>query len=165
MLFESVKNIVSLSIPNPHPPVGGNPYSKAVQKFSSTYIASSSPASLSCNEYNHTYWTIHIKLFFSLEVVLLGVLERQLSNSSHLSHCWKQLRIREFVVNIQNTDSSSRVQMLTSFNITYSYQRQKLCFHPDCVENPSTKSKFWYHLNSSKKGLSWKFFMILVYNG
>ena len=48
ILFESVKNIVSRSIPIPQPPshqlnilerrkrpVGGNPYSKAVQKFSS----------------------------------------------------------------------------------------------------------------------------------
>ena len=47
MLFESVRNIVSLSIPIPQPAVGGRPYSRAVQKFSSTNIASSSPASLS----------------------------------------------------------------------------------------------------------------------
>ena len=32
MLFESVKNIVSLSIPIPQPPVGGRPYSSAVLK-------------------------------------------------------------------------------------------------------------------------------------
>ena len=49
ILLELVRNIVSLSMPMPHPPVGGNPYSSAVQKFSSTNIASSSPAALSCN--------------------------------------------------------------------------------------------------------------------
>ena len=47
MLFESVRNIVSLSIPRPHPAVGGRPNSRAVQKFSSTNMASSSPAALS----------------------------------------------------------------------------------------------------------------------
>ena len=50
MLFESVKNMASLSIPIPHPAVGGNPYSNAVQKLSSTNIASSSPAALSCEK-------------------------------------------------------------------------------------------------------------------
>lgn len=44
MLLESVKNIVNRSIPIPQPPVGGKPYSNAVQKFSSTSCASSSPA-------------------------------------------------------------------------------------------------------------------------
>lgn len=39
--------MVILSIPRPHPAVGGRPYSRAVQKFSSTNIASSSPAALS----------------------------------------------------------------------------------------------------------------------
>ena len=47
MLFESVRNIVSLSTPRPHPAVGGRPNSRAVQKFSSTNMASSSPADLS----------------------------------------------------------------------------------------------------------------------
>ena len=47
ILFESVRNMVSLSMPIPQPPVGGSPYSRAVQKFSSTNIASSSPAALS----------------------------------------------------------------------------------------------------------------------
>ena len=47
ILAESVRNIVRRSIPMPHPPVGGKPYSRAVQKFSSTICASSSPASLS----------------------------------------------------------------------------------------------------------------------
>ena len=47
ILFESVRNIVSLSIPMPHPPVGGKPYSRAVQKPSSINIASSSPDALS----------------------------------------------------------------------------------------------------------------------
>ena len=47
MLFESVRNIVSLSTPKPHPAVGGRPNSRAVQKFSSTNMASSSPADLS----------------------------------------------------------------------------------------------------------------------
>lgn len=36
MLLLSVRNIVRRSIPIPQPPVGGRPYSKAVQKFSST---------------------------------------------------------------------------------------------------------------------------------
>jgi len=49
MLLESVRNMASLSNPSPQPPVGGSPYSRAVQKFSSTNIASSSPAALSCN--------------------------------------------------------------------------------------------------------------------
>lgn len=46
-----MRNIVSLSIPIPHPPVGGSPYSRAVQKFSSTICASSSPAAfcLACS--------------------------------------------------------------------------------------------------------------------
>ena len=52
MLLESVRNMVSLSTPRPQPAVGGNPYSRAVQKFSSTNIASSSPAALSCEEQN-----------------------------------------------------------------------------------------------------------------
>ena len=43
MLLESVRNMASLSMPMPHPPVGGSPYSRAVQKFSSMNIASSSP--------------------------------------------------------------------------------------------------------------------------
>ena len=47
ILFESVRNMVSRSIPRPQPAVGGRPYSRAVQKFSSTNIASSSPAALS----------------------------------------------------------------------------------------------------------------------
>uniref|UniRef100_A0A8W7PZG7 Uncharacterized protein n=1 Tax=Anopheles coluzzii TaxID=1518534 RepID=A0A8W7PZG7_ANOCL len=46
MLFESVRNMVSRSMPMPQPPVGGRPYSSAVQKFSSTSWASSSPAAL-----------------------------------------------------------------------------------------------------------------------
>ena len=48
ILLESVRNMHNLSIPRPQPAVGGNPYSKAVQKFSSTNMASSSPAALSC---------------------------------------------------------------------------------------------------------------------
>ena len=47
ILLESVRNMVNLSIPRPQPAVGGRPYSSAVQKFSSTNIASSSPAALS----------------------------------------------------------------------------------------------------------------------
>jgi len=35
ILMLSVNSIVSLSIPNPHPAVGGNPYSKLFTKFSS----------------------------------------------------------------------------------------------------------------------------------
>ena len=50
MLLESVRNIVSLSTPRPQPAVGGRPYSRAVQKFSSTNMASSSPAALSCKK-------------------------------------------------------------------------------------------------------------------
>ena len=38
-----VKNITSLSIPIPIPPVGGIPYSRAVRKSSSIIFASSSP--------------------------------------------------------------------------------------------------------------------------
>lgn len=47
MLLLSVNIIVKRSIPMPQPPVGGRPYSRAVQKFSSINWASSSPASLS----------------------------------------------------------------------------------------------------------------------
>jgi len=36
IVFESVKNIANLSIPQPQPPVGGKPYSKALTKVSST---------------------------------------------------------------------------------------------------------------------------------
>lgn len=39
ILAESVRNMVSRSIPMPQPPVGGSPYSSAVQKFSSTACA------------------------------------------------------------------------------------------------------------------------------
>ena len=39
MLAESVRNMVRRSIPRPQPPVGGRPYSRAVQKFSSTACA------------------------------------------------------------------------------------------------------------------------------
>ena len=35
MLQESVRNMVSRSMPIPQPAVGGSPYSRAVQKFSS----------------------------------------------------------------------------------------------------------------------------------
>ena len=38
------------SMPMPQPPVGGRPYSSAVQKASSTYIASSSPALFACSQ-------------------------------------------------------------------------------------------------------------------
>ena len=56
ILLLSVRNMVSLSTPRPQPPVGGSPYSSAVQKFSSTNIASSSPAALSwqCTIHTHT---------------------------------------------------------------------------------------------------------------
>ena len=47
MLLESVRNIDTLSMPIPQPLVGGNPYSNATQKPSSTCCASSSPAALS----------------------------------------------------------------------------------------------------------------------
>jgi hypothetical protein len=47
MLLELVKNMVRRSMPTPQPPVGGRPYSRDVQKFSSTAWASSSPAALS----------------------------------------------------------------------------------------------------------------------
>lgn len=43
MFCESVSNIVIRSIPSPQPPVGGKPYSRAVQNASSSAIASSSP--------------------------------------------------------------------------------------------------------------------------
>lgn len=43
MFCESVINIANRSIPIPQPPVGGNPYSRAVQNVSSRAIASSSP--------------------------------------------------------------------------------------------------------------------------
>ena len=36
MLAESVKNMTNRSIPNPQPPVGGRPYSRAFKKVSST---------------------------------------------------------------------------------------------------------------------------------
>ena len=48
MLLESVRNMVRRSMPIPQPAVGGSPYSRAVQKLSSTNMASSSPAALSC---------------------------------------------------------------------------------------------------------------------
>lgn len=48
MLAVSDSSMVSRSTPMPQPPVGGSPYSSAVQKFSSISCASSSPASLSC---------------------------------------------------------------------------------------------------------------------
>lgn len=48
MFCESVNNIASLSMPIPQPPVGGNPYSRAVQNVSSKAIASSSPDCRSC---------------------------------------------------------------------------------------------------------------------
>jgi hypothetical protein len=47
MLLVSVKNMVIRSRPQPQPPVGGSPYSRAVQKFSSIICASSSPRALS----------------------------------------------------------------------------------------------------------------------
>jgi len=40
---ESVNSIANRSMPSPHPPVGGNPYSRAIQNVSSKAIASSSP--------------------------------------------------------------------------------------------------------------------------
>jgi len=43
MFCESVNIMVRRSIPNPQPPVGGNPYSRAVQNVSSKAMASSSP--------------------------------------------------------------------------------------------------------------------------
>lgn len=64
MLIESVRNIVSRSMPIPQPAVGGKPYSKAVQKFSSTICASSSPAALSfaccSNLYRTRIWNVQI---------------------------------------------------------------------------------------------------------
>ena len=48
MLDESVRNMVKRSMPRPQPPVGGRPYSRALQKVSSISCASSSPAALSC---------------------------------------------------------------------------------------------------------------------
>jgi len=47
MLDESVRNMVKRSMPRPQPPVGGRPYSRALQKVSSISCASSSPAALS----------------------------------------------------------------------------------------------------------------------
>lgn len=37
-------------MPMPHPPVGGSPCSSAVQNFSSTYIASTSPPAFACEQ-------------------------------------------------------------------------------------------------------------------
>ncbi len=48
MLEVSVSIIVRRSIPIPQPAVGGNPYSRLVQKPSSINIASSSPCALAC---------------------------------------------------------------------------------------------------------------------
>ena len=39
ILAESVRNMHNLSIPRPQPPVGGRPYSRAVQKLLSTACA------------------------------------------------------------------------------------------------------------------------------
>lgn len=60
MFCESVNNMASRSIPIPQPPVGGKPYSRAVQKVSSTAIASSSPDCRSCIQITNI---IHKKIF------------------------------------------------------------------------------------------------------
>jgi hypothetical protein len=51
MFCESVSSIAMRSIPEPQPPVGGKPYSSAVQNASSRAIASSSP--------NCRFWEFH----------------------------------------------------------------------------------------------------------
>lgn len=51
MLMVSVSSMVRRSMPIPQPPVGGRPYSRAVQKFSSTYMASTSPPAFACRKF------------------------------------------------------------------------------------------------------------------
>ena len=59
MFWESVSNIVRRSIPKPQPPVGGRPYSRAVQNVSSRAIASSSPDWRSWTWYEVKDYTTH----------------------------------------------------------------------------------------------------------
>ena len=60
---ESVNSIANRSIPKPQPPVGGNPYSSAVQKVSSKAIASSSPDCRSWFQYKASL--AHTSYFWS----------------------------------------------------------------------------------------------------
>ena len=59
MVGLSVSSITSRSMPMPMPPVGGIPYSKAIQKSSSIIMASSSPLarSMACCT-NRSRWSM-----------------------------------------------------------------------------------------------------------
>lgn len=59
MLLESVRNMVSRSMPMPQPAVGGSPYSSAVQNVSSMNMASSSPSALAWTGFNMSHWHTH----------------------------------------------------------------------------------------------------------
>lgn len=65
--------MVNLSRPIPQPAVGGRPYSRDVQKFSSTNMASSSPAALSCKTVAINRGTPVFIYFFYFGVVMVVV--------------------------------------------------------------------------------------------
>jgi len=81
MLLTSASSIVILSIPMPQPPVGGKPYSRAVMKASSTFIASSSPPALAaaCSSNRSLCVTGSFSSVYALQT------SRQLTNSSNRS--------------------------------------------------------------------------------
>ncbi len=76
----------------PHPPVGGKPYSNAVQNVSSTACASSSPAALSFKFFN-----VRKKLYSSIIKIELKLL-------------WLDLRI----VRVEQSDHSIRCKNCTT---------------------------------------------------
>ena len=86
MFCESVNNIVSRSIPNPQPPVGGNPYSRAVQKVSSKAIASSSPDCRSCMQTTYHSEKFQRNLFKDKSIAHLKTDAWTLSCSAN---CWR----------------------------------------------------------------------------
>lgn len=95
MEYLSAMNMTRRSIPIPNPAVGGSPYSRLMQKFSSTSWASSSPWSfcLACSS-NRNRWSKGS--FNSVYALTISFLQTNASNRSHIPAYLLLARFKNF---------------------------------------------------------------------
>ena len=94
-------------IPNPQPPVGGNPYSRAVQKVSSKAIASSSPDCRSCMQTTYHSEKFQRNLFKDKSIAHLKTDAWTLSCSAN---CWRCTRVIQFSVCIAELSGYRKIK-------------------------------------------------------